>query len=62
MNPVESAAMWKLYSKSDDAISIKSTSGQLDNCVGGESPIGIVKYVNYENQVIPEGSFLVLSI
>jgi hypothetical protein len=56
MNEVESAAMWKLYSKSEEAVAIKSTLGRLDDCAGGKCQIGMVKYVDYEKESIPEGS------
>jgi hypothetical protein len=56
MNDVESAAMWKLYSKSDEAIAIRSTFHRLDDCVGGTCQIGVVNYVDYEKETIPEGN------
>jgi len=55
VNEVESPAMWKLYSKSDEAIAIRSTSGQLDDCIGDTCSIGVVTYVDYEKECIPEG-------
>jgi len=58
MNEVESAAMWKLYSKSDEAIAIRSTFGRLDDCVGGKFRIGIVKYVDYDKEIIPDDNLL----
>ncbi len=54
MNETESAAMWKLYSKSNDSIAIRSTFGRLDECIGDRCYIGKVKYINYATETIPE--------
>lgn len=48
MNDTESAAMWRLYSKSNEAIAVKSTFGLLDKCVGDRCYIGQVKYLDYD--------------
>jgi hypothetical protein len=48
MNDTESAAMWRLYSKSEEAIAIKSTFGLLDKCIGDRCHIGQVKYLDYD--------------
>jgi hypothetical protein len=49
MNDVESAAMWHLYSQSDEAIAIKSTFGLLDQCLGDHCYIGMVEYLDYDS-------------
>ncbi len=57
----ESAAMWKLYLKSNDGIAIRSTFGQLKRCFSDENRniyIGRVKYIDYENDWMPEGNAL----
>ena len=53
MNEVESAAMWQLYAKSGEAIAVRSTFERLDECVGDTCYIGVVKYVDYDTDVIP---------
>jgi hypothetical protein len=40
--------MWRLYSKSNEAIAVKSTFGLLDKCVGDHCHIGQVKYLDYD--------------
>jgi hypothetical protein len=58
MNNGESAAMWKLYSQINDAIAIKTTYQKLfDNLPDGVF-VGIVHYIDYDNDRIPEGSDL----
>lgn len=48
-NPVESAAMWKLYLQSKEGIAIKSTVERLKNCIidDKEVYIGSVEYIDY---------------
>lgn len=58
MNDFESAAMWKLYSKTNEAIAIKSGYQQLNECLDDESFLGIVHYEDYDNTWIPEGNTL----
>lgn len=57
MNEHESAAMWKLYLKSNEGIAIQSTYNRLcDSFCNTESDvyIGKVHYVDYEEEFIPE--------
>lgn len=52
----ESAAMWKLYLKSDEGIAIKSSYRRLrDSLKNSEFDIfiGKVKYINYDEEEIP---------
>jgi len=56
LNEYESAAMWRLYLKSNEGIAIQSTFGRLKNCfVDGEYEIliGKVEYIDYERAWIP---------
>jgi hypothetical protein len=48
MNEHESAAMWKLYSSSSEAVCIRSTYRRLRSCLPGCVFIGEVKYIDYE--------------
>ena len=59
MNSHESAAMWRLYLKSNEGIAIQSTYGKLisslSNCEE-DVFVGIVRYVDYDQQWMPEGN------
>lgn len=54
MSDHESAAMWKIYAKSNDAVCIQSTFSKLRSCLDKDIKIGKVKYINYERDWIPE--------
>jgi len=59
-NEHESAAMWKLYLKSDGGIAIRSTFSRLRGCFGNETPdihIGKVRYIDYLKVAISEEDF-----
>lgn len=58
MNERESAAMWKLYARSNEAIAIQTTFQALHNCLPPKTHLGAVQYIDYENDFIPEDSFL----
>ena len=50
MNEYESAAMWKLYSSSNEAVCIRSAYRRLRLCLPQCVLIGEVNYINYETQ------------
>jgi len=54
MNEHESAAMWRLYSKSDDAICIQTTFKELAEALPDYVFVGEVNYIDYETGIIPE--------
>jgi hypothetical protein len=59
LNEYESAAMWKLYIKSDEGIAIRSIFKRLTSCFKDEKHnihVGIVKYIDYEKDWMPEGN------
>lgn len=59
MSNYESAAMWKLYSKSNEGIVIQSTYNRLVKCFDKSSikvHIGIVTYVDYEKDIFNFGN------
>jgi hypothetical protein len=56
MNDVESEAMWKLYTSTNEAIAIQSTFECLHKCLPNSVYLGIVKYINYETDWLPEGN------
>lgn len=51
MSEHESEAMWRLYGKTEDIVSIQSTYSKLSHCLGGEKGImlGAVKYIDYKS-------------
>ncbi|CAN5606858.1 hypothetical protein BH10BAC2_BH10BAC2_05220 [soil metagenome] len=57
MNENESAAMWKLYLKSDEGIAIQSTLGRLKESLVGLEIVymGLVEYENYDEARFPRG-------
>lgn len=60
MNEFESAAMWKLYLKSDEGVAAQSTFKRLKECLS-EGPetavyVGKVKYIDYNTEWLPEGN------
>jgi hypothetical protein len=61
MNDGESAAMWKLYLKSDEGIAVRSTYSQLRDSINDPEPvrIGKVTYINYESDSIQTGNMMV---
>lgn len=54
MNDFESAAMWKLYLKSDEGIAIQSTYSKLKTSLIDDEPIhmGKISYIDYETQSV----------
>lgn len=54
MNEHESAAMWKLYSSSNEAIAISSKYSSLIAALDSEVYVGRVHYIDYETAVVPE--------
>ena len=61
-NEHESAAMWRLYLKSDEGIAIQTTFDRLKEalCLYKDRPvyIGQVRYLDYEKDFVPEGNAL----
>jgi hypothetical protein len=55
-NDTESAAMWKLYAKSNDAVAIQTTYSKLVNALPKKTFIGLVNYIDYDNDWLPEGN------
>lgn len=56
MNEHESAGMWKLYAKTNEAVCIQSTFRKLRDVLGAEVRVGTVRYVDYETEWIPESN------
>lgn len=58
MNVGESAAMWRLYSQSSDAVCIRATYRNLYNMLPDCIFMGKVSYVDYDTQYIPLDNIL----
>jgi len=60
MNEYESAAMWKLYLKSDEGIAVQSTYRKFRSSLIDEEKIfvGVVRYIDYETEWIAAGNLL----
>jgi len=52
MNQVESAAMWQLYARTEEAVAIQSTFSKLEESVGDVSTVCLVRYIDYERDPI----------
>lgn len=55
-NEQESAAMWKLYAKTHEAVCIQTTFRKLQSAIGSTARVGMVRYVDYETGWIPESN------
>jgi hypothetical protein len=60
MNEHESAAMWKLYLKSDEGIAVQSTYSKLLASIIDDEKVylGLVKYIDYDKEWIDGGNLL----
>ena len=58
MNEQESAAMWKLYTTSNQAIGIQSTCAHLRSTLPSKIDIDRVHYINFEKERIPDENIL----
>lgn len=56
MNATESAAMWRLYTKSNEAIAIRSSFFRLANVLDDKTYVGRVEYIDFERDWMPEGN------
>ncbi len=57
-NDCESAAMWRLYAETNQAIAIQSTYEKLRAQLPSEVCIGMVEYKDYDAEWLPEGHTL----
>lgn len=60
MNEHESAAMWRLYLKSDEGIAVQSTYCRFRSSIIDEEQVhvGLVKYIDYDTEWIDAGNLL----
>jgi len=56
MNRHESAALWKLYSTSDESIAVQSSYSRFRDCLPEEAYLGRVRYIDYDRDWMPEGN------
>jgi hypothetical protein len=56
MNEHESAAMWKLYARTNEAIAICSTFQKLWDALDDTCYVGKVNYIDYDVASVPDGN------
>ncbi len=56
MNEYESAAMWKVYSTTNESVCLQASFAQLREALDGDVYIGITKYISYDPDKIPAGN------
>jgi hypothetical protein len=55
-NEYESAAMWDLYAKTNEAVAIETSYIKLKNALPENAFLGCVKYIDYDSEWLPEGN------
>ncbi len=55
-NEQESAAMWKLYARTNEAVCVQTTFRRLRSAIGSTARVGVVRYVDYETDWVPESN------
>ncbi len=58
MNEHESAAMWKLYAQSNEAIAIQSSYTRLAHCLDKIAYLGVMKYLDYAHDTFSDWNAL----
>lgn len=58
MNDHESAAMWKLYAATNEAIAVCSTYRKLHASLDIMCSVGVVRYIDYDNDEVGSGNAL----
>lgn len=56
INEQESAAMWKLYALTHEAVCVQTTFRKLREAMGEQARVGMVRYVDYKKGWIPESN------
>ncbi|MFM5845328.1 hypothetical protein ACET69_00920 [Aeromonas veronii] len=56
LNDHESAAMWKLYAQTNEAVAIQSRFSVLQDLLPEKTYVGRVKYIDYDKDWLPEGN------
>lgn len=58
MNECESAAMWRLYALTNEAIAIKTSFQRLSDVLDEKTYVGVVEYIDFDRERIDHGNFL----
>jgi hypothetical protein len=58
MNERESAAMWKLYARTNEAVTIQSSYAKLHGLLPQDTYVGVVNYIDYDLHHMPDGNIL----
>jgi len=58
MNESESAGMWKLYAKTNEAVAVRSSFLRLSNGLDKKAYVGMVDYIDFDRDWLPEGNSL----
>lgn len=53
MNEFENYAMWQCYTKSIDAVAIKTSYASLKSCLPSYVEVGLVRYIDYATERLP---------
>jgi hypothetical protein len=56
MNEFESDAMWRLYTRTTDAVAIQSTYARLHQVLPSSAYLGVIEYIDYKTEWMPEGN------
>lgn len=56
LNEGESAAMWKLYAQTNEAVALKSSFFRLANAVDDKTYVGMMEYIDFDRDWLPEGN------
>lgn len=54
VNEFESAAMWRLYASTNEAVAIRTTYASLREALPKEAIIGLVQYIDYASEWVPD--------
>ena len=57
-NEFESDAMWRLYARDEKAVAIETNYDTLSNILPENVFLGLVNYIDYDTQWLPEGNSL----
>jgi len=55
-NQYESAAMWALYAKTNEAVAIETDYKSLASVLPKEAYLGMITYIDYQTEWLPEGN------
>ena len=56
LNWAESAGMWRLYARTSEAVAIRTTFAALCEVLPSHIFVGLVKYIDYDTEWLPEGN------